>query len=217
MTTTRNLTLLSLLAVFLSLTINIFRPSPFPHPNMSTPQPGDALIPSPEMLYTHAIAIHASPRTIFPWILQLGKARGGWYLPASWERFLPKSMHASRSINPAWTGLKVGDIVKDYGFDEKEDVFEVAEIVDGGQDGRRALVYKSERYGTVFTWAIVVDDLGDAGREGWSEVTLRFRGRIQRTGWQRKVLVWGGGWMDWATTWPMLRGLKERCEREHGD
>ena len=172
------------------------------------------------MLYTHSITIHAPPSTIFPWILQLGKQRGGWYVPASWERVLPEPMHASRRIDAEWTGLKVGDVVKDYGFDEKEDVFEVVEIDDPRKIGKGegALVYKSERYGTVFTWALLVRDLGgkvvdvEKRKEGWSEVTLRFRGRIQRTGWQRSMLVWGGGWMDWATTWPMLRGLKERCE-----
>jgi hypothetical protein len=138
--------------------------------------------------------------------------------------------------------------VKDYGFNEVEDVFEVADVVypgagkglKGGSEERNldasgtpivwgkglgALVYKSHRYGTDFTWTIVVSDVSVQGEDGnrdgetqgrpLSLVTLRFRGRIQRTGWQRKVLVWGGGWMDWITTWPMLRGLKERCEDEY--
>jgi hypothetical protein len=91
--------------------------------------------------------------------------------------------------------------------------------------GLGALVYKSHRYGTDFTWTIVVRGIsvegeisskdGETKEQSLSLVTLRFRGRIQRTGWQRKMLVWGGGLMDWITTWPMLRGLKERCEDEH--
>ena len=170
--------------------------------------PGDDIILAPEMHYNHGIAVHAPPSVVFPWSLQLGKGRAGWYLPASWERVLPKSMHASRQIKPAWTQLRVGDKVEDYGFDPKEDFFEIMDIVPN-----QALVYKSERYGTVFTWAILVDDLD--GREGWSQVKLRFRGRIQSTGFQRRLLVFGGGWLDWATTWPMLRGLKERAERAH--
>lgn len=170
-------------------------------------------------------------------------------------------MHASRSTNPAFTDLKVGDVVKDYGFNETEDVFVVADIVypgarrglSGGSEegktwdaGMGALVYRSERYGTVFTWSLVVRDVSDGGDAGgvvdggrqqrggngigndngnersgheaaqpMSLVTLRFRGRIQRTGWQRKLLAWGGGWMDWTTTWPMLRGLRERCVDEY--
>lgn len=160
------------------------------------------------MHYNHGIKVNAPSEAVFPWVLQLGKGRGGWYLPASWERVLPKSMHASRKINSAWVDLRVGDRVEDYGFDPKEDWFEVAEIVPG-----KALVYSSERYGTIFTWTILVDDIPN--QPGWSEVKLRFRGRIQRTGLQRKLLVVGGGWMDWLTTWPMLRGLKERAEKAH--
>ena len=220
------LTLLALPALLLSLLLRLST-MPSPKPELL---PGDTLIPAAEMLYTHSVAIHANPHTIFPWILQLGKGRGGWYLPRSWERVLPRSTHATRNLNREWTRLEVGDIVADYGFGgEKgeEDVFEVVEIIhptqsppstsegEVGDDGNgvdAALVYKSERYGTVFTWALVVRSDREEGREGWSQVTLRFRGRIQRTGWQRTMLVWGGGWMDWATTWPMLRGLRERCE-----
>lgn len=169
--------------------------------------PGDSIIPSPEMHYNHGVKVHAPSDVVFPWVLQLGKGRGGWYLPASWEKVLPKSMHASRRINTAWTDLRVGDRVDDYGFDSK-DYFDVAEVVPN-----HALVYKSERYGTIFTWTILVNDLD---QPGWSEVRLRFRGRIQSTGLKRKLLVTGGGWMDWLTTWPMLRGLKERAEKAHG-
>ena len=156
------------------------------------------------MHYNHVKRIRAPPSAIFPWLLQLGKGRGGWYLPRSFERVLPKSMHASRSLNPAWTALSVGDRVEDYGFDEKEDFFIAAEILPN-----EALVYKSERYGTIFTWALIVEQK----EEEWSEVRLRFRGKIQRTGWQRKLLVWGGGWMDWFSAAPMIAGLKERVER----
>ena len=98
------LTLLALPALLLSLLLRLATmPSPSP-----SPLPGDTLIPAAEMLYTHSIAIHATPHTIFPWILQLGKGRGGWYLPRSWERVLPRATHATRNVNREWTGLKVG-------------------------------------------------------------------------------------------------------------
>lgn len=93
----------------------------------------------------------------------------------------------------------------DYGFNEVEDVFDVAEI-----KVNEALVYESERYGTIFTWALILEPKDG----GATDLRLRFRGRIQRTGWQRKLLVFGGGFMDWATTAPMLAGLKERAESE---
>ena len=167
--------------------------------------PGDNIISNPEMHYNRVKLINAPPSVVFPWMLQLGKERGGWYLPSSFERFIPTSKRASRQINPNWTALSVGDAVKDYGFKRGKDISIVAEIVPN-----RSLVYKSERYGTTFTWALIVDAKGNER----SEVRLRFRGRIQRKGWSRAALVWIGGWLDWATTAPMLAGLKERAERE---
>ena len=217
----------TVIVLLCGLVLQSIRPTSLPSrmPPQPSTLPGDALIPSPEMLYTHSIPVSVPVSIVFPWILQLGKSRGGWYLPSSWERVLPRSIHAARQINPAWTALKVGDVVPDYGFSEA-DFFVVSEIVEfdvEGQEGK-ALVYKSERYGTVFSWSIIVRDIsvpigGDTygglidGHQ--SEVILRFRGRVQRTGWQKIALVWGGGVMDWATTWPMLRGLKERAEQDY--
>lgn len=170
--------------------------------------PGDEIISQPEMHYNQLKRINALPKDIFPWVLQLGKGRGGWYLPASWERWLSAGWAASRTINSEWQKLQVGDRVADYGFD-KNDYFDVVHI----DHQNTTLVYKSERLGTVFTWALIVNSVG----EGVSEVRLRFRGRIQRTGFRRKLLVWFGHFADWASTAPMLAGLKERAERTHAD
>jgi len=171
---------------------------------------GDDLIPDAAMVYDQRRLIKAAPRDVWPWVVQLGKGRGGWYLPSSWERLLPASWHAAHAINPAWQGLAVGDRVLDYGFNAAEDVFDVVIIEDN-----RALVYRSERYGTVFTWALLLETPDDGGSSSSSGTVLhlRFRGRIQKTGWKRKLLVWGGGLMDHWTTAPMLTGLAERAEK----
>ena len=70
----------------------------------------------------------------------------GRYTPASWERFLPRSWHARRTLNPEWQQLKPGDRVDDYGF-SPDDYFIVSEIQAG-----KALIYKSDRYGAHFSW-----------------------------------------------------------------
>jgi hypothetical protein len=41
--------------------------------------PGDAVIPSPNMVATRAVAIDAPPEAVWPWIAQMGRARTGWY------------------------------------------------------------------------------------------------------------------------------------------
>ena len=178
--------------------------------------PGDDIIPSPSMLYNQSITINAPPSSIFPWLLQLGKSRGGWYAPVWLERILPTSWRATRQIHPEWQNLSVGDRVSDYGF-SRDDFFVVAAI-----EAERVLVYRSERYGCRFSWALLLRQDGE-GREEVDEgevktmVQLRFRGRIGSEGWKRAVIVWAGGKMDSLTTRPMLKGLKERVERVHGE
>lgn len=173
------------------------------------PYPGDDIIPDAVMVYDQKCKVKASASTVFPWLVQLGKGRGGWYLTAFWERFLPKDWPASRRIEDKWQNLVVGDRVDDYGT-SKDDYFDVVAI-----DRPNSLVYKSERYGTVFTWTLMCHERRDSGGAVETTVHLRFRGRIQRTGWQRRLIVWGGGWIDHWTTAPMLAGLKERVEKPH--
>lgn len=119
-------------------------------PNMSIlppgPYPGDEVVPNAVMVYDQSRLIDAPPAATWPWVMQVGKGRGGWYAPASWERFLPLSWHATRTINPAWQELKSGDRVDDYGF-SADDYFDVSEV-----QPERALVYRSARYGALFSW-----------------------------------------------------------------
>ncbi len=111
------------------------------------PYPGDDVIEDAVMVYDHTRFINASPDSVWPWVLQVGKGRGGWYTPSSWERLLPRSCLSSKTINPQWQTLRVGDRVDDYGFGP-DDCFIVAAI-----QPNRALVYKSDRYGAHFSWS----------------------------------------------------------------
>ena len=175
--------------------------------------PGDQIIPQPSMLYNQMITINTTPDTIFPWLLQLGKGRGGWYVPAWIERFFPTSWQAAHDIKPQWQNLNVGDRVPDYGF-SSDDYFIVRELREP-----EALVYQSERYGCTFTWALLLREAvgeGDAIAPK-TELHLRFRGKISSEGWRRSVIVWVGEKMDRWSTRPMLLGLKERAEWTHSE
>ncbi|KAM0723952.1 hypothetical protein Q7P37_000943 [Cladosporium fusiforme] len=179
------------------------------NPNLQQ-YPGDDLIPDASMIYDQTKTIHALPPDIWPWLVQLGKGRAGWYCPAWLERWLPQSWLASRAINPNWQSLAVGDRVDDYGF-SKDDYFDVARLEPG-----RTLVYRSERYGCLFTWALLLREADDSMAPPTTTVHLRFRGRIAATGLKRRLIVWFGSVMDHISTAPMLAGLKERAERVHG-
>ena len=56
--------------------------------------PGDDIVKRPHFKATRAVTIQAPPVEVWPWLLQIGSARGGWYSldwldnggqPSSWE------------------------------------------------------------------------------------------------------------------------------------
>ena len=151
------------------------------------------------MVFDRVAVIHASSAEIWPWLLQLGKRRAGWYLPAPLERLLPAGRRAARRVDPRWQALSVGDHIPDYGG--RDEYLEVARIEPG-----RALVYRSERRGAPFTWALLLEPRGP----GETELRLRFRGRLRSSGWRRRALVTGGDFFDRAAGALMLAGLRER-------
>lgn len=72
------------------------------------PLPGDELIPHPIMSQTHAITIDMPPEKVWPWLVQLGCGRAGWY---SYDLLDNGGRHSATIINPAWQGLSIGDVL----------------------------------------------------------------------------------------------------------
>ena len=70
--------------------------------------PGDELIPSPKKIITHAITIKAPSEVIWPWLVQLGADRAGWY---SYDRIDNGGMRSAKKIIPELQSIKVGDIM----------------------------------------------------------------------------------------------------------
>jgi hypothetical protein len=48
--------------------------------------PGDHLVPDADIVMDRAFDLAAPPEAVWPWFLQLGKKRAGWYLPRFVER-----------------------------------------------------------------------------------------------------------------------------------
>jgi hypothetical protein len=165
----------------------------------SHPAPGDDLIPDADMVFDRVAIIEAGGAEVWPWLMQLGKRRAGWYLPGRLERLLPPGRRAARRVDPRWQVLSVGERIPDYGG--SDEYLEVARI-----DPGRALIYRSERKGAQFTWALLLEPHGPNA----TALRLRFRGRLRSTGWRRRAIVTAGGFFDWATGALMLAGLRER-------
>jgi hypothetical protein len=69
--------------------------------------PGDELVPQPSEVDTRSIVIDAPPGAVWPWLVQMGYGRGGWY---SYDQLDMKGSSAD-TILPELQSLAVGDIV----------------------------------------------------------------------------------------------------------
>jgi hypothetical protein len=72
------------------------------------PLPGDEVISHPIMSQTHAITIDAPPEQVWPWLVQLGCGRAGWY---SYDLLDNGGRRSATTINPAWQHLAIGDVL----------------------------------------------------------------------------------------------------------
>src|SRR5262245_47621906 len=113
-----------------------------------------------------AFDLPASPDQVWPWFVQLGKKRGGWYLPRNVERLLPRSRRALRRIEPSLLQLRVGSVIPDWGG--KRETFRVAIL-----DPPHALVHTTQRGHTFASWAIVLTPYDDS--RAATHVQLRLR------------------------------------------
>jgi hypothetical protein len=68
---------------------------------------GDNLIPHPIGAVNHAITIHRPPRDVWPWLVQMGATRAGWY---SYDFIDNAGQHSSDRILPHYQNLHPGMI-----------------------------------------------------------------------------------------------------------
>ena len=70
--------------------------------------PGDEVIPYPIGSATNAITIDVPPDHVWPWLVQMGCDRAGWY---SYDHLDNAGRHSATTINPAWQHLAIGDVM----------------------------------------------------------------------------------------------------------
>jgi len=74
--------------------------------------PGDVYLPNPKVKMTQAITIDAPPQKVWPWLVQMGQDRAGFYSYERLERLFGFGIHNTYRIIPEWQNLKTGDFVK---------------------------------------------------------------------------------------------------------
>jgi hypothetical protein len=161
--------------------------------------PGDDLIPDAPVVMDRRATLPAPPAEVWPWLLQLGRGRAGWYLSRRMERLTARRNRALRVIEPAYQQVAVGDRVSDQGPDGW---FE-ARIV----DPPHALVWWSERGDDLqMTWALLLEPRATDE----SEFHVRLRSN-RGVGAHSPVLVERGAELfDRFSIAIMIAGLRER-------
>lgn len=146
---------------------------------VARPLPGDEIVPDPTSASTMATTLAAPPTAVWPWLVQMGCTRAGWY---SYDLLDNGGVRSAERIVPEWQELAVGD--------------RVPVVRDGSQwfvvsvlEPERALVYRSSidlATGRPFepsgawpgsyldgTWAFVLESRPD----GTTRLVVRTRGR----------------------------------------
>lgn len=117
--------------------------------------PGDDLVKDPRLVTNHATTIEASAEDIWPWLVQMGWNRGGWYTYRWVDRFLfPENPRSADSILPEYQDLKVGDRIPD-GPPEADCFYEVELL-----EPNKLLVLRS--------WTISPRSCAAMAATGWS-------------------------------------------------
>ncbi len=162
---------------------------------VARPLPGDDLVPHATTVMDRAFTLPAPPAAVWPWLVQLGKQRAGWYLPRSVERLVPSSRRALRRIDPRWQGLAVGDVIPDWGG--RDETFTVALL-----EPPHTLVHTSRRGRTDVSWALFLADHPTGSR-------LQLRLRLGPVAHPRLAGTLGEA-VDWLTVRGLAGGLAER-------
>lgn len=122
--------------------------------------PGDELVQAAHTS-TRAITIHLPPARVWPWLLQLGQDRGGFYSYALLENLVGTKMENVEVLRPELQRWKVGDKLWMYPPDR---LGGAGHAVLAAIDEEHALVFRTRRLGSPRldgTWAFVLTPIDD--------------------------------------------------------
>jgi hypothetical protein len=196
---------------------------PFAGPEAWMPLPGDGLVAFPDTVKTFTRDIWAPPEDVWPYLVQMGFGRAGWY---GWYPMENGGRGSASEILEPFQELAIGDLIPDGPrADEGFGVWRVVEL-----EPAHAMVLFSRRVLTTGRevgasatdggpsvecgWAFVLQPIV-AGCRLIVRASARFSGVDQTLAgrWLRRFFDVGDTVMEWT----MLDGIKERAERRHAE
>jgi proline iminopeptidase len=173
------------------------------------PLPGDDLIDAPSHVETRGITIHAPVAKVWPWLVQMGFGRAGWY---SYDMLDHKA--SADGVMPEFQTLNVGDIMPTHpggGFLVKAVEVERALVLYTDTDLLRSQAERAENesYPEIkASWAFYLQP-----EDGGTRLIERFRAKTPGSGPATVVLgeIMGTGIV--LMTRKQMLSIKERVER----
>ncbi len=164
---------------------------------VAAPMPGDDLVPGARTFCTRAITIGARPEKVWPWIVQAGCLRAGFYA----DDLLDNLGHpSSREILPEFQSLEVGQWVPMAPTPTEGTAFKVA-----GFETNRWLIWQQPS--STWAWRLTEEP------EGSTRLVTRIRKRYD---WKKPADTALGLFLmefgDFPMMRRMLRGIRERAE-----
>jgi uncharacterized protein YndB with AHSA1/START domain len=159
--------------------------------------PGDEVITGPRAVLDHEIQIDVPPSKVWPWLVQMGCQRAGWY---SWDVLDNAAVHSADHILPGLQRIAVGDVLpmRPHG----DAGFQVIRV-----DPERALVLRSTTPSFEGTWAFVLQPRGDGTR-----LVTRYRATYDPT-LRMTAFRWLMGAAHAVMERKQLRTIKHHAER----
>jgi hypothetical protein len=173
--------------------------------------PGDELVPHADVVETRVVTVNATPAAIWPWLVQIGQGKAGYYSYERLENLAGLKMKNAEGINPDWQHLQVGDIVpaEPGGKGFKVVALEHGRaLVLGGREGDTGVFEGFTHMFPEFSWAFVIAPLDSEH----TRLISRFRSLSRPSFWNRLTSIFFEP-IEFLMTSRMLLGIKKRAEQ----
>jgi hypothetical protein len=162
---------------------------------VATAMPGDEVVGRPSFNATRAVSIVAPPECIYPWLIQMGVGRAGWY---SYDLLDNLARPSATVILPQHQQIEVGDVVP---------------MSPDGKQGMRVLDFRQD------SWLLWWDGVGDCtwvwsiepGEDGTARLVSRVRMQYR---WLSPSILFGllVEFFDLIMMRRAMLGIKQRAE-----
>jgi hypothetical protein len=178
------------------------------------PLPGDDIVQRPQVVTDHAVTIDAPATAVWPWLVQMGWHRGGWYTARWVDRLLfPANWPSANRVIPELQHLAVGDFIPDgapyTGCGLTVESFRPECWLVLRSSSHLPKSWRDRGIAALdWSWVFVLEPI-----DGDRRTRFQFRSRWRTSPWWMTL----GGWLavvpaDFVMARDMLHGVKNRAE-----